>query len=290
MTYQEDQRNTETEQFSATRSSASNDKIWEYYLTRGEFPDEVHAPWFIAKELRPWIRRIPSEPRCRLCYYPFEGIGGALSRIFFDIHPSRVNPYFCNRCEQAAEQHPGGAEVEVTILFADVRDSTSIAERMKPAEFSRLIQHFYQIATRVLFDTNAIVEKLVGDAVTGFYTPGFAGPEHARVAVEAARRILRTIGTKENSNLWAPVGIGLHTGIAYVGSVISDSGVANIAVLGDSANIGARLAALAGPGEIYLSQATAEAARLDITRLQHHLLNLKGRTEPVNAFVLLPSA
>jgi class 3 adenylate cyclase len=65
-------------------------------------------------------------------------------------------------------------------------------------------------------------------------------------------------------------------------------GIANIAILGDSANIGARLAAQAGPGEIYVSRATAEAAGLNTSSLQHHLLELKGRKQPVDAFVLFP--
>jgi adenylate cyclase len=187
-----------------------------------------------------------------------------------------------------AERFPGGAEVEVTILFADIRGSTSIAERMKPADFSLLIKHFYQVATRVLFDTNAIVEKLVGDAVTGFYTPGFTGPEHAKVALDAASQIIRSISGGESAESRVPVGIGLHTGIAYVGSVTTDSGVANIAILGDAANVCARLASLAGPGEIYLSQATADAAGVNTSELQHRSLELKGRMQAVDAFVFLP--
>ena len=262
------------------------DKVWEMYLTTGDVPKAADAPWYHDKRLRPWIRRLPSEPRCRLCYYPFEGIGGAIFKHMLGVHPSKVNPYFCNKCELFAEKYTGGAEVEVTVLFADVRGSTTLAESMKPAEYSQLIKRFYRTAASVMFDTNAIVEKLVGDAVTGFYTSGFSKGNHAEVAVEAARRILRDIGCGDPAGPWVPVGIGVHTGIAYVGTVKTDSNISNIAILGDTANTGARLAALAGPGEIYVSQATIQKAGLTTNGLQAQHLTLKGRTQPVDAFVL----
>jgi len=261
-------------------------EIWKHYLTHGQPPDFAPGPWYKHKWLRPWVRHVPSGPRCRLCYYSFEGVGGTLSKILFGVQRSRTNPHFCNQCEQIIEKMPTGAEIEVTVLFADVRGSTGLAESMSPVEFSKLINRFYNMATEVLFDTNAIVEKLVGDAVTGFYPPGYVGQEHARVAVDAARQILKKSGFGGTPEPWVPVGIGVHTGVAYVGAVTSDSGVNNISVLGDTANIGARLAALAGKGEIYLSQATADAAKLDTGELQHKHLTLKGRSQPVDAWVL----
>ena len=268
------------------RKEGKYDPVWRAYLETGSFPEDTPSPWYKSGKLRPWVRRLPAEPRCRICYYPFEGIGGAISRHLLDLRPSPGNPYFCNQCERMAEKYPGGAEVEATILFADVRGSTSLAENMPPADFSRLIKRFYAVSTRVLFDTNAMVEKLVGDAVTAYYTRGFAGPKHAKIAVIAARRILKATGYGGPGEPWVPVGIGLHTGIAYVGTVTSGTGVSNISILGDTANIGARLASLAGPGEVYLSQATAQQAGLETSRLQHERLTLKGRTQPVDAWVL----
>ena len=207
-------------------------------------------------------------------------------RHFFGIVPSKLNPHLCNSCEQFAEEYRGGAEIELTILFADVRGSTSLAEKMKSKEFSQLINRFYNAATKILFDTGALVEKLIGDEVTGFYTPGFSGPNHARVAIEAAQAILAATGHHLPSGPWIPVGIGIHTGLAYVGSVSSDSGVTNIAVLGDTANTGARLASSAGAGEIYISQAAGVAAGLDPSGMDVRRLELKGRSEPVDVWVM----
>jgi adenylate cyclase len=262
--------------------------VWRSYLNTGDVPDFLNAPWFSSKRLRPLYLRLPAEPRCRTCYYPFEGIGGSIMRRVFGIHPSKLNPHICNLCDKFLEAHSGGTEVEVTILFADVRGSTKMAEMMKPAEFSELIKRFYQAVTRVLYESGALVEKVAGDAVTAFFTDGFSRTNPAEDAVTTGREILKATGHHLPDGPWIPVGIGIHSGIAYVGSVRSGSGANDIAVLGDTANTGARLSSLAGVGEILVSQATAASAGLNPSGIEVRHLELKGRREPVEAWVLKP--
>lgn len=259
---------------------------WRSFLTTGKPPDSMPHPWYESKLLRPLYRLLPAEPRCRICYYPFEGVGGAVMRTVFGITPSKLNPLLCNKCEQFAHRFGGGAEVEITLLFADVRGSTGLAEKMTPTEFGGLMNRFYRAATKVLYDSGALVEKVVGDAVTGFYTPGYSGSGHARQAIEAARGILKATGHGGKKEPWIPVGIGVHTGVAYVGVVGADAGAEDIAVFGDAANIGARLAALAGPGEILASREAAAAAGLEAAGREVRRLELKGREEPVEAWLV----
>ncbi len=260
--------------------------IWRSYLNNGHVPDFIELPWYRHKRFRGVFHHLPDNPRCRICHAPFKGVGGAMMRHLFGIMPSKLNPQLCNDCVVFAEHFRGGAEVELSILFADVRGSTTLAEQMNPTEFSAVINRFYNAATKVLFDSNGMVEKLIGDAVTGFFTTGISGKDHARLAVNAAREILRVTGHGSPSGPWIEVGIGVHTGMAYVGTVTADSGVADIAVLGDTPNIGARLAALAGPGEIYISQAAAQAAGVDPAGVEIRRQNVKGRSEPVDIWVL----
>ena len=158
----------------------------------------------------------------------------------------------CNVCERFAKRFRGGTELEITMLFADVRGSTSLAEGVRPAEFSRQINRFYKATTDVLFDTNAFVEKLIGDEVGGFYVPGFSGPNHARIAVEAARKILEATGHTDPSGPWIPVGVGVHTGVAFVGTVEAAEGVSDITILGDAVNTTSRLTSQADPGEVII--------------------------------------
>lgn len=260
--------------------------VWREFLITGDVPDFINAPWFSSKRLRPLFLRIPAEPRCKKCLYPFKGVGGKIMRQFFGVTPSKLNPHNCNLCEQFLNEFRGGAEVDLTILFADVRGSTALAEEMNPTEFSQLINRYYDAATRVLFENDALVEKLIGDAVTAFFTPGFGGHDHARTAVKAARDILKVTGHQSSSGAWISVGIGIHTGSAFVGSVSSELGVSEIAVLGDTANTGARLTSLAGVGEILVSQNTAKAAGLNPDEAEVRQMELKGRSEPVEVWVI----
>jgi adenylate cyclase len=260
--------------------------FWHHYMTTGEPPKWLNPPWYRSRSFQLLFRHLPASPRCHLCASPFKGVGGRFMRIL-GVVPSQLNPQFCNTCEWIAENFQGGAEVESTLLFADVRGSTGLAEKLNPAEFSRLINRFYDVATTALIQTNGMVEKLVGDEVTGFYVPGFSGPQHAQAAIKAARQILRATGHGTRDGSWLPVGVGIHTGTIYVGAVRSDAGVCGIAVLGDAANVGARLAGQAGQGEILVSEGARVCAGLERGKMEMRQLHLKGRTESVDAWVVL---
>lgn len=261
------------------------EEMWRTYMTEGRVPDFAEPVWFEAKWLRPVIKRLPSDPRCKVCQMPFEGLGGRFSRLL-DVKPSKLNPQMCNLCELAAERFQGGTEIELSMLFADVRGSSVLAEKTSPAQFGELINRFYKATTRVLFSHNAMIEKLIGDEVAGFFVPGFSGEDHALDAINAARHILEVTGHNDPDGPWIPVGIGVHTGITFVGAVTSAEGVADITILGDSANTAARLASLAGTGEIIVSEAASKKAHLDTADLEKRHLTLKGKENPVDVCVI----
>ena len=247
---------------------------WRSFLERGE------------DRQRRWFRYLPSDPRCKFCNAPFHGPGGVLCRVLLDKGPSRMNPRLCNACEGYAAANQGGAEIELSMLFADVRGSTTLAEQMSITDFSRLISRFYKVATHVMVNSNALVDKLVGDEVTGLYVPGFAGRDHARVAIEAAKLLLTKTGHSDPEGPWVPVGAGVHTGEAFVGAVGSKQGLTDITALGDAPNTAARLASAAALGEIVVSGDAAKAAELDATGLESRSLELKGKAEPVSVRVI----
>jgi adenylate cyclase len=180
-----------------------------------------------------------------------------------------------------------GTEIELSFLFADVRGSTHLAEAMSAAEFGQLMRRFYDAATDVLIRTDAFIDKLVGDEVIGLYIPGYAGTRHARKAVHAAQRMGRAMGYGTPAGPWLPIGIGVHTGAAYVGTVQGIEGaVTDFTALGDNVNIAARLAAKAKPGEALISDATYAAAGLSLEYLERRELELKGRADTVGVRVL----
>ena len=259
---------------------------WLSYMTLGEMPEHMRPPWFERRVFRPLVKRMPKSPRCAICYVPFEGIGGKFAKAFWNIESSKLNPHLCNLCENFATEYHGGVELEISMLFVDVRGSTGMAERTSPEEYSKLINRFYHAATEEFYKSYGFVEKLLGDEVAGFFVPGFAGPRHAKVAVETGKRIMKAMGYGGSSKPWIPVGIGINTGIAYVGSVNSGGGVSNIAMLGDAVNTTARLTSLAAAGEMLISDATRQAAGLKTEEMESRSLMLKGKSQAVAAWAL----
>jgi adenylate cyclase len=173
------------------------------------------------------------------------------------------------------------------MLFVDVRGSTTIAEKMEALEFSRLMNRFYEAAVNVLVRSDAFIDKLVGDEVTALFIPGYAGKDHAHKAVEAGKALLRVTGHGTAKGPWVPIGVGIHTGIAWVGSIAGASGNASdFTALGDNVNIAARLASVARQGEALVSESTFKATQIATEGLEKRELELKGKSEPVTVIVL----
>lgn len=232
------------------------------------------------------MRMLPSSPRCKTCLAPFAGIGGWwMRRLGRGRWPK--NPRYCGHCESQFEGLAGsGAEVEISLLFADARGSTTLAERMSPSGFGELMNRFYATATDVLVDHDAVVDKFVGDEVVALFVPAMVGPGHAGQAVAAARALLAATGHGRSPDPWLPIGVGVHTGIAFVGLLGAAGGEMEFTALGDAVNVAARLASAAGSGEALVSSAAAERAGLATAGLERRHLDLRGRTVPVDAVVL----
>ena len=193
---------------------------------------------------------------------------------------SSYNPSVCADCETMAIKYQTQAEVPLTMLFADIRGSTPLAEKMTPAEFGALINRFYQVCGDILVNHRAMVDKIIGDEVSAFFVPGLAGKQHARVALDAGKEILQqTAG-------WVPVGVGIHSGPAIVGALGKEGGLNDITVLGDTPNTAARLAAQAKAGEIIASEETVRQAGIATEGLIKGELKLKGKDQPVSVWHL----
>lgn len=224
--------------------------------------------------LRRWFRHLPSDPRCKMCLSPQGGIGGPIVNLFgFGRYPR--NPQLCNSCFRSAQKHPGGATIEITALFADIRGSTGLAESMSPAAYSAAVAEYVRVASEAIRRPGGLVDKLLGDGVMALFIPGFAGGRHAAAAVDAARTILREVTL--------PVGVGIHTGPAWVGFVGGVEDVLDFTALGDAVNVASRLGSDAQAGEILMSAATATSAELATDGLEARRLELRGRTEPLDA-------
>jgi adenylate cyclase len=161
-------------------------------------------------------------------------------------------------------------------VFADIRGSTALAERLAPAEFRALIDRFYSTTSKVVFDNDGGVDKFVGDEIVAFFFPIMSGPRHAAHAVAAALAILRVTGDADPEGPWVPVGVGVSSGLAWVGA-IGDEKRIDLTALGDVVNVAARLGGAARAGEVLLTAEAALEAGLD-AGLERRSLELKGKS------------
>jgi adenylate cyclase len=258
------------------------ERLWRAYLTGDN--SQLDRKVLAVREV---FRRIPGGQRCIVCNAPFTGPGGALVSLFgFGAGHSSLNPSLCDRCEKIVKSHEVGVEVDVALVFADVLGSTALADEIGLSQFHRLIGRFYRTGVEALIDGHALIEKLIGDEVAGIFAPGIGGPDHCRRALEAGVRIVRDTGHASDEGPWIPVGVGVHGGEVYAGAVGTANRMGVITVLGDTANVTARLAGEAGPGEILATEHVLEAAGVDASKWEQRILDLKGRTGPLAVRVL----
>jgi adenylate cyclase len=257
-------------------TDAATTEIWRSILT-GSDPS--------LPALRRRFGRIPSEPRCKMCAAPFRGPGRLITRLL--MHgPSNANPMLCNVCFGQLREGPGGAEVEISVLFADIRGSTGIAERTSAGEFRRLVQQFYRRASKAIHEHDGIVDKFLGDGIMALFIPVVTGAEHALRAIEAGEAVLRDVMDRDLVAGGIRVGVGVHTGEAFVGTVGSDERL-DFTALGDTVNVAARLGSDAGAGELFISDVAWRAAgRGEAAASERRALAVKGRTEPLEVIVL----
>src|SRR4029079_17829356 len=204
-------------------SEPSTEEVWRGILlgTDPRFGDS-HA----------FFARLPGNPRCYMCSAPFKGPGAIVARRM-GRRPWAKNTHYCNGCFSLIETQQGGAEVDCSLLFADVRGSTAIAERMSPTEFRGLLDRFYALATTLVIDHDGSIDKFVGDELVAMYFPLLSGERHAERAVATARALLRATGHTEAAGPWLPLGAGVHTGPAWVGAV-GDGLRTELTALGDT--------------------------------------------------------
>jgi adenylate cyclase len=223
------------------------------------------------------FRYLPSAPRCKLCNNPFGGLAGHVLAVA-GFKPSRKNPNLCTRCCDALPT--GGAEVDIAVLFADVRGSTALGERALAADFAALLNRFYVAATQTLLRHDAVIDKLIGDEVMAFFVRGISGPQYRRRAVQAGMELLQAVGYGTDEGPWLELGAAVNAGVAYVGNV--GGAVVDFTALGDTVNVAARMQQGAAGGELFVAGGVADEV---VAHAPRRTLTLRGREQPMEAFV-----
>jgi adenylate cyclase len=256
----------------------------EYQTPEDEFRALMSGDHPGLRRRRALLARLPSDPRCKTCNAPF-GLPGALVARAMGRSRFLKNPRFCQMCfNWLSGAGIRGADVELTVLFSDVRDSVGLAERLGPATYTALIDRYYQVASSAVIMANGIADRFVGDAVLGLFIPGMTGPDHTGAALDAARAIVA--GTGHPPTPWTAACAAVHRGVAFLGGVGEEGQLHDFTALGDPINTAARLASAAGSGEILVSLEAARATDLDTSSLERRSLDLKGKSQPLDVVVV----
>jgi len=258
---------------------------WHALLMEGRMTQGALHP--AAKILHRGLAALPgSHLRCRICHGPFDGSGAKVARAL-GIRPSSFSMQLCGRCEVRARGEKTGAEVDIATVFADIRGSTQLSQRIGSEAYRDLIDRFYTTATDVLIGRGAIIEQLVGDQVAALFVPGLSGEDYVDRAILSAQDMQREFGVGDVDGPWVDVGIGIDAGRAFVGVVGTMGGMTELTVLGDVPNLTGRLASVAASGEVLLTKAAADRSTGTITK-EPGTIEVKGVARPVTIYSLVP--
>ncbi|MDW4551219.1 adenylate/guanylate cyclase domain-containing protein [Defluviimonas sp. D31] len=261
---------------SALKHSEGNSELWHQIFAVGH-------PVLAKKQAR--YGRLPGQPRCKLCDAPMGGLGGWLVRLT-GLHQSERNKNFCNACDSFMKAFPGGAEVDMSMMMVDVRNSVELSSRLSPSEFARTVLAMRSAVSDALARTDGFVLEYQGDSVFAVWPPGFVGSDHARKALAATDLVLARLQQLPKA---APVGIGVHTGRAYIGTASTNDGdMLSISAFGLDVNLLARVTHAAQQGEALATPEVFRYAGRVPGSLSTRTLELKGITDRTPVITIGP--
>ena len=183
------------------------------------------------------------------------------------------------------------AELELTVIFTDVRGFTGLTESTDPHVMRELLDEHLTAMSEIVIERDGMVDKFIGDAVMAVFGAPLRTPDHAARALGCADAMIAkqdALNARWQSEGRPPfaVGIGVNTGTATAGSV--GGAKLEYTVVGDAVNVAQRLNSLAAGGEIVASEATAIAAGIPPREVE--TMSVKGREQQVRVVRLRPTA
>jgi adenylate cyclase len=188
--------------------------------------------------------------------------------------------------------HPGmeSHEGEVSVLFADLTDFTSMAENLRPRDVVRVLNQIFERLCGAVFDYEGTLDKFCGDGMMAFFGAPLAQPDHAERAVRAALRmqaLLADINANAHNSRFISMRIGINSGPVVVGDIGSPQRK-DYTVIGDVVNIASRLeSSVAQPGQVVIGPRTYRQTASLFNCQELEAVRLKGRIRTVKPYLVL---
>ena len=221
---------------------------------------------------------------------------GVLSVPFraFGIRPSRMNPNVCTICELMFTKvmKARNVKIDATILFADLSGYTRLSQSLSSADMSRLLDSFYDECASAIWRFDGLLNKTIGDAVMAVFNFPIRNPDHMTQALLAAREIQKRFEAVQMTFVDRPggggaerevgVAVGIHCGEITFGEFGRTH--RDITAIGTVVNTAARAQSAATAGQILVTEAVYERAKLDLSGSTARDYQLKGFDAPVRLY------
>jgi class 3 adenylate cyclase len=186
----------------------------------------------------------------------------------------------------------GGVQQTLSILFADLRGYTTLAETLSPEELVDVLNGHLTVAAQAVLAYEGTISQYAGDLVMAIFNAPLPQPDHALRAVKAACQLRQKMTDYHSSlpeHLRMDFGVGIASGEAVVGNIGARE-LLSYTAIGDTVNLAQRLEEIAGGGEVLLTKRTCQMLDEAVQVESRGLVPIRGRSEPVEVFVLLSLA
>lgn len=204
-------------------------------------------------------------------------------------HSPDVVDLLLRQSREAQQSELAPQEREVTIMFVDIVDFTTISSRLSPTETASLLNRFYTEITSVIFKYSGSVNKFIGDAVMALWGAPFSKQDDVKQAAACAAAILKSLYRmlwRLEADMWFKLRIGINTGNVVAGHIGSES-IIEYTVVGDAVNVASRIQSIAKPNQILIGETTRNLLGSEFPLIDLGNCEVKGKDRPIRVFELV---
>jgi len=218
-----------------------------------------------------------------------------LQTLFEQYHSPQVVQKLIEQTDIRQQRRGMREKLELTVLFADIRQFTSLLSALRMEDIMDFLDQFYSAMTKAVLDNEGTIDKFIGDEVMAFFGAPLALINPSQNALNAAKEMMTLFqGLREKCVKISPhfeklgLGIGINTGEVYIGTVGSEKRY-EYTVIGDAVILARRLCTAAGSGKILVSEKTLSNITDSVSSEFTEAVSLKGIANPVRVYkIALP--